>query len=154
TRRTLGANGSEAATRRTIGPIANGSDIDADTHRTLDANGAVLPKPALAAAQPGTPTPPRRRFRFRWRLFALIAALAVIANEAQVISAASDFKRALPNLPRGESEAVWGRYRQLASRSVMGIGAFGLAPQVRDWFVSSADELMADYHSDTPVIRE
>ncbi len=170
--RTLGANEPDA-TRRTLGAAENGSDA---TRRTLgEGAGAILSAPrvdppvagpvasgsaaAAAAATPGvaSPTaalPSRRKFRFRWRLFAVIVGIILIANEAQVISAAGELKGALPSLPRGESEAVWKRYRQLRSRSFLGIGTFGLSRDVKDWFVTAADDLIADYRSDTPVIRE
>ena len=148
TRRTApSANGAldSGDTRRTVVPVENsmGAVSAGDTRRTLAAGAGN----AAAAA-----TAPRRRFR--WRLFAVIGALLLIANEAQVMSAASELKGALPGLPRGESDAVWKRYRQLAARSFLLVGTFRLSRDVKDWFVSTADELMADYRSDTPMIRE
>jgi len=167
TRRTApSANGDRDTgdTRRTVSSAENGSGAGpaADTRRTLAAGGAVMPGAAMPdTATPGAatlaapaPSVPRRRFRFRWRLFAVIGAIFLISNEAQVMSAAGELKGALPGLPRGESDAVWKRYRQLGSRSFLRIGTFGLSRDVKNWFVSSADELIADYRSDTPVIRE
>jgi hypothetical protein len=172
TRRTITAaeNGSGAApapdTRRTIPAAENGSGTTpaADTRRTLAAAPSaapVTPPGAAPAAPPAPPSPPaaapsapRRKLRFRWRLYAVIGAVFLISNEAQVMSAASELKGALPSLPRGESDAVWKRYRQLGSRSFLRVGTFGLSGDVKNWFVSSADELIADYRSDTPVIRE
>ena len=184
TRRTLGVaeNASDAAsaTRRTLGAGENASDAAA-TRRTLGTGAAAvnpgapppLPPgdppvaggvasgaaaaaeaPGPRAAKPAAAQAGRRRFRFRWRLFAVIVGMILVANEAQVMSAAGELKSALPGLPRGESEAVWKRYRQLGSRSLLGIGMLGLAGSVKDWFVAAADELIADYRSDTPVIRE
>jgi hypothetical protein len=171
-------------TRRTLGAAENGSDVASATRRTLGAGpgdvtpgapasaapgdlpvprGAAASGPTAAAespaagphaAKPAAAVPARRRFRFRWRLFAVIAGIILISNEAQVMSAAGELKSALPGLPRGESEAVWKRYRQLGSRSLLGIGTLGLSGSVKDWFVAAADELIADYRSDTPVIRE
>ena len=115
---------------------------------------AAAEAPGPRAAKPAAAQAGRRRFRFRWRLFAVIVGMILVANEAQVMSAAGELKSALPGLPRGESEAVWKRYRQLGSRSLLGIGMLGLAGSVKDWFVAAADELIADYRSDTPVIRE
>jgi hypothetical protein len=90
----------------------------------------------------------------RWRILAVIAGLFLVTNEAQVMSASGDFRSALPSLPRGESRAVWTRYEELRSRSLLGAGTLGLSGAVRDWYVAAADELIADYRSDTPVIRE
>lgn len=170
TRRTApSANGDHDAgdTRRTIAAAENESSAAAaaPTRRTLVEGAGTAGAPAASAADlpasPGAATPaaanpsvPRRGWRPRWRLWLVIAAVLLISNEAQVMSAASELKGALPGLPRGESEAVWRRYRQLGSRSFMGIGTIGLAGEVKDWFVSAADELIADYRSDTPVIRE
>jgi len=84
----------------------------------------------------------------------MIGAVLLIANEAQVMSASNELEGALPGLPRGESDAVWKRYRQLRSRSFLRIGTVGLSGDVKNWFISSADDLIADYRSDTPVIRE
>jgi serine/threonine protein kinase len=171
TRRTLGAveNGADAAsvTRRTLvlgspasrapsidPPVANGS------MRSNGSPGATVAAPSPAATEAPEPTKlgkvvrAIRGFRFRWRLFAVIVGVLLVANEAQVMSAAGELKSALPGLPRGESEAVWKRYRQLAPRSLLGIGALGLSGSVKDWFTGAADDLIADYHSDTPVIRE
>ncbi|MEO5619266.1 MAG: serine/threonine-protein kinase [Candidatus Eisenbacteria bacterium] len=173
TRRTLpAANGNHdlGDTRRTVLKAENESVAGpaAHTRRTLAEGGgnslaassAALPvtlpvSPAIASAVlPPALSVPRRRFRFRWRLIAAIGAVLLISNEAQVMSAASELKGALPGLPRGESDAVWRRYRQLGSRSILRVGTMGLSGDVKNWFVSSADELIADYRSDTPVIRE
>jgi len=170
TRRTApSANGDADATRRTLGPADGGpvDDAHGDTRRTVAAGDAdatvrsitplapmtppVAPAPVAA---PAAPPAPRRRSWFRWWRLALVGAVLLIANEAQVLSAASELKRALPALPRGEADAVWKRYRQLDSRSFLRIGTAGLGGDVRDWFVASADQLIADYRSDTPVIRE
>ena len=167
TRRTVAAGDQ---TRRTVATgNGSGSDFD-DTRRTLAAGsvnaGAALPAvatavpiaaPSAPAASVPTPTATsatRRRFRFRWRLVAVFAAVFLISNEAQVMSASNDLKAALPGLPRGDSDAVWKRYRQLGSRGFLRIGTLGLSGDVKNWFISSADELIADYRSDTPVIRE
>ncbi len=165
TRRTVSESD---ATRRTVSSDSGAAaDLD-DTRRTLGAgagNGAAditLPAPVATSAAPVAAAPaatpdvsvPRRRFRFRWRLLAVFAAVFLMSNEAQVMSASNELKAALPGLPRGDSDAVWKRYRQLGSRSFLRVGTLGLSGDVKNWFVSSADELIADYRSDTPVIRE
>src|SRR5262249_20019769 len=84
----------------------------------------------------------------------IVRAVLLLANEVRMTRAAAELKSALPRLPRGESESVWKLYRALRAGSPLGIGTFGLAGDVKDWFVAAADELIADYRSDTPVIRE
>ncbi len=172
THRTLGGTATQttpgvADTRRTLAAPGNGVDAASDTRRTIigtarNGTAAVPPSTlapiasvaAPAATLPGTNARTPRTFRIRWRWIAVIVGVLLVANEAQVINAADDLKHALPGTPRGESESVWARYRKLDSRSLLRIGAFGLSHDVRNWFVSAADELIADYRSDTPVIRE
>ena len=162
-------------TRRTLGPVGNGSGSASDTRRTLSAAAAANPAAASPASQPGatvgTPGAPARatapapapsapfipfwrRLHVRWRLVALVVTGLLLANEARVMGATGELRSALPRLRRGESESVWRLYSQLRSRSPLGLGTFGLSRDVRDWFVAAADELIADYRSDTPVIRE
>jgi len=164
TRRTVGPEGERegAGTRRTLEASGNGSSpAEAETRRTLPegsaAAGAISPSPPAPPEGTAAQTAPRasgRRFRVSWKLVVLLAGVLLVANEAQVMSAATELKGALPGLPRGEADAVWKRYRQLRARSLLRVGSFGLGRDVRDWFVASADELIADYRSDTPVIRE
>src|SRR5439155_1979058 len=164
TRRTVGPDGERdgAATRRTLEASGNGATpAEAATRRTLP-SGSAGAEAARALSSPASPegaaaqaAPPLSGRRFlSWKLVVLLAGVLLVANEAQVMSAASELKGALPGLPRGEADAVWKRYRQLQARSLMRVGSFGLGRDVRDWFVASADELIADYRSDTPVIRE
>jgi len=137
-----------ASTAAPAAPPASAAPVSPDP-------AAATPAPPVAPTTPAAPAAPARRaFRLRWRLIAIVAGILLLANEAWMTGATADLKSALPHLPRGESESVWKLYRQIRSRSPLGIGTIGLPSDVRDWFVAAADELIADYRSDTPVIRE
>jgi predicted Ser/Thr protein kinase len=157
TRRTLANAGAPAAGAvpaipatgampATVAPLAATEPATARTLETVVTPGASGPRPI--------PSQPPLLRRVRWRMLAILIGVFLIANEAQVMGASGELKGALPRLPRGESDGVWTRFRQLRSRSFLRVGTAGLAGDVKQWFVSSADELIADYRSDTPVIRE
>jgi hypothetical protein len=152
TRRTIDPNGSDpGATRRTM--TMGGPEAASATRRTLASGPVAAAAAATEAARPAA-RPAHWWARLRWRRLLVVLGIIMVANEAQVMRAGGELRSALPGLPRGESDAVWRRYRDLRSRSVLGIGTFGLRSSVRDWYVAEADELIADYRSDTPVIRE
>jgi hypothetical protein len=181
TRRTLGTDAPAAgdldATRATLGngaaaaAMAAGAGAATPAGASAATTPASAPTPAAAAAPvppPATasapavpaPAPPRglalpaRLRRLPWRRLLLFAAVMLLFNEFRIMNAADELRSALPNLPRGESEAVWTRFQQLNARSLLGFGTMSLDGDVKDWFVNASDELIADYRSDTPVIRE
>lgn len=145
-------------TRRTLAVSGSGDRaVSSATQRTLplSQNGGQAPAAAVpTAGVPAAPARPRLPLRIRWRWLLVVAAIVLVFNEVQVSRAARELEGALPGIPRGEAESVWKRYREVGSRSFLGVGAMGLADDVREWYVAAADELIADYRSGTPVIRE
>jgi hypothetical protein len=170
TRRTLGSPANAVAPagqRPDVAAAGDGSRETQATYRSLGAAAATMPVPAPAigpeprVAAAGTrPSVVHRliaslrRLHLRWRVLALLAGGILLINEVRVSSATGEFRSALPNLSKSDPELVWTRYRQLRSRSFLRFGTFGLNGDVRDWYVAGADELIADYRSDSPVIRE
>ena len=170
TRRTLGrpSNGAAAGEKgQDVATAGNGSHEPSATYRSLGAAAAVLPAPvadtgaaprvAAAGTRPSVVhrlIASLRRIHVHWRVLALLTAGILLINEARVSSATGEFRSALPNLSKSDPEVVWTRYRQLRSRSFLRFGTFGLNDDVKDWYVAGADELIADYRSDAPVIRE
>jgi hypothetical protein len=78
----------------------------------------------------------------------------VIVNEAVVMNEAGAFESRMSSFTRSDAPGVWWRYRQLRARSLLRIGTVKLGWRVKDWHVAMADDLIADYLSDTPTIRE
>ena len=166
------------ATRRAAGPasdVTRRSEAEV-TRRTMAAaapvtNGsaAVAPAPTAAAAPSHAPTPPApagarfslatmppelRRAVVIARGVVLTVLIAAIINEISVARASGDLRARVASYRRSDANRVWHDYRQIRRRSVLGFGTWGVNGRIRDWHVTSADELTADYLSDTPTIRE
>lgn len=156
------------STRRT--PVANGDDA---TRRMMSAaddatrrSPSAVPAAASVAggAQPpdsppgaAVKAPAARHFPAIVRLtqrLGVIVGVVLIANEVFAFSAASELDGRLAGFARSDAPEVWAQYRRLDRRSILKIGTLRASGPVKNWHVRVADDLIGDYLSNTPTIRE
>jgi predicted Ser/Thr protein kinase len=149
TRRSAAA---DDATRRTSAGAAAAA-MPGAANGPVAVAGAAPAATSAAAAAPAAPAR-RRGLRAIAKRAAVAAVLFVLVNEFFVIRAAGELGSRLPTYGRSDANRAWYQYRRIDRRSLLRIGAWGVAGRVKNWHVAESDALIADYLSDTPTIRE
>lgn len=142
-------------TRRTAsGPLGGNRAVEA-TRRTADPGPIPPPIPPLfqAAAEPAAeplaaPPLPKRRW---WLIFAALAAIAVLMDQAWVHGESRQIQQALVGNANPDLDALWQRYRD-ADRMTLGLGiGLGAArEELRSAFRQEAERTLDSFHGDTP----
>ncbi|HSL24474.1 MAG TPA: serine/threonine-protein kinase [Vicinamibacterales bacterium] len=136
----------DAPTRRTR---PAGEDDEAATRRTRPER-----QPAAAVY---VPPPPRPRQPIRWprlRTVLTVIALLLVANEWSVGFAAKRVGAAATTQTLDELGGAWDDYQSLSRRSYLRIGVIGLERTMRARVRQLTDEVIANYRSRVPSVRE
>jgi hypothetical protein len=134
--------------------------IDDSTRRTgaaPEAGAAPAPAPSgPASGPPLAPVPARTPGRIRRivKRVLIVAAIVLVLNEVQVFRSSQALAEKLPRYGRSDVATVWANYQKLRNRSVLKLPTLPLAFRVERWLIGGADDITADYLSDTPTIRE
>jgi protein kinase-like protein len=139
----------EAPTRRTHPPAA------ADTEATRRTRSPVVAVPAQASRAPAVARPaPRPPRSHPVRTILMLAALLLACNELVVGFGA---RRAAANAMTRDLDAmddVWNEYAGLSRRSYLRLGVLGLEHVLETRVEALAEQVMANYRSSLPTVRE
>jgi serine/threonine protein kinase len=136
----------EAATRRTR-PVA-------DEEATRKTRPAPAPEPPRPASIPSSPRPAAPVRRWTMRSLLLVAALLLVVNEVAVGFSARRLAASATNRDLDGLAAVWDDYASLSRRSFVRVGVIGLEGVLRARSLQLADQVIANYRSAVPTVRE
>ncbi|PYR88674.1 MAG: hypothetical protein DMF84_27315 [Acidobacteria bacterium] len=136
----------EAPTRRTHATTPEGeAEV---TRRTKTA----APQPAPVAPRVAPRTSTKRSHTFRTLL--MLAALLLVCNELAVGFGARRAAAVATTRDLDGMEEVWARYEALSRRSYLRMGVAPLERTLEDRVGVLADQVIANYRSPTPTVRE
>ena len=138
----------EAATRRTR-PAAV-ADAEA-TRKTRPVPAPEPPRPVSIPAPPRVGPPPRH---WTLRSLLLVAALLLVVNEVAVGFSARRLAASATNRDLDGLASVWDDYASLSRRSFVRVGVIGLEGVLRARSLQLADQVIANYRSPVPTVRE
>ena len=138
----------EDATRRT-----SAAPIEDATRRTRPASAAP---DAIAISLPKTPPIAAKRAwrRPSLRAVLLLLAFVIVANEAAIGSSARRLAAAAGTSDLDGITSMWDEYGRLSDRSLLHVGLFGLRRSLRARVLDLSEQVMANYRTSLPTVRE
>ena len=137
----------EAATRRT-----RPAGVDPDATRRTEKAHAITPAAAVRVAHPAPVTAARKSTRLRAVL--VIAALLLVSNELIVGFRAGRLAAAAATRDLDGMDDIWSQYDALSHRSYLRVGVHGLERTLTDRVRTLSEEVIANYRSTLPTVRE
>jgi tRNA A-37 threonylcarbamoyl transferase component Bud32 len=145
TMRTRPAAGDDDATRRT-------RPADAPTTSTRPPIAAA--PSAAAAAAPAVPAVQRFKLPISVRSLLMLTVLLLVLNEVSVGWAADRVSANVAGRDLEGLSSLWGDYESLSRRSFLRVGLIGLQRTLRRRAELLSDQVITNYRSTTPTVRE
>ena len=134
-------------------PSVPGSSVPSGVSSTSGVTGADAAA-AQAAAPPARTAARVRSWRGALRLALLFFVLGIFGNEILVATAAGRVARFVPTRELGQLADVWDQYDELSHRSYLHMGTRSLARSLTQQTANLAEQVIADYRTPLPTVRE